>query len=69
MHVDVWLQFYNNERYHSDRDCFGKTPIQTWKESLHLAKDVILDAINEHFVCLYFVERRGNCFCQGEAFQ
>jgi transposase InsO family protein len=40
--IDQWLQFYNNERAHSGRYCFGKTPIQTFKDSKSLAqaKDV-----------------------------
>ena len=40
--IDQWLQFYNNERAHSGRYCFGKTPMQTFKDSKNLAtqKDV-----------------------------
>jgi len=40
--IDQWLQFYNNERAHSGRYCFGKTPMQTFKDSKSLAtaKDV-----------------------------
>ena len=26
--VDTWLISYNNERSHSGKHCFGKTPIQ-----------------------------------------
>lgn len=35
--VDEWLEFYNQERPHSGRYCYGKTPMQTWRDSLHLA--------------------------------
>lgn len=40
--IDQWLQFYNNERAHSGRYCFGKTPMQTFNDSklLAQAKDV-----------------------------
>src|SRR5690349_762474 len=40
--IDQWLQIYNNERAHSGRYCFGKTPMQTFIESkvLAQAKDV-----------------------------
>jgi transposase InsO family protein len=41
--VDEWLVYYNNERPHSGRYCYGKTPMQTWKESKHLAEDKTLE--------------------------
>lgn len=37
--LDAWLLFYNNERTHSGRYCYGKTPMQTFLESLPLAKE------------------------------
>lgn len=36
--LDDWLQHYNHERPHSGRYCFGKTPMETFRESLILAK-------------------------------
>lgn len=50
--VDVWLQYYNNERPHSGKYCLGKTPMQTWRESIHLAKEKLLDTLNENFISL-----------------
>lgn len=44
--LDIWLDYYNNHRTHSGKYCFGKTPMQTWKDSLHLAKEKLL---NNHF--------------------
>src|SRR4051794_16421859 len=40
--IDQWQQFYNNERPHSGRYCYGKTPTQTFMDSKGLAqaKDV-----------------------------
>lgn len=35
--VDGWLQQYNEERPHSGRYCYGKTPWQTFLDSKHLA--------------------------------
>ena len=35
--VDHWLRVYNEERPHSGRYCYGKTPWQTFLESKHLA--------------------------------
>jgi transposase InsO family protein len=45
--LDQWMEYYNNERPHSGRYCFGKTPTATFLESLPLAKEKIL---NENFV-------------------
>ena len=50
--VDIWLMYYNNERPHSGKYCYGKTPIQTWKDSLHLTKEKLLDTLNQNFVSL-----------------
>jgi len=36
--VDHWLNYYNWERPHSGRYCYGNTPMQTLTNSLHLAK-------------------------------
>ena len=36
--------FYNRERIHSGKCCFGKTPMQTFLESKHLAKEKKLDS-------------------------
>ena len=36
--IDQWITFYNEERPHSGRYCFGKTPMQTFLDSKELAK-------------------------------
>lgn len=36
--IDQWLRFYNEQRPHSGRYCFGKTPAQTFTDSKELAK-------------------------------
>jgi len=43
--LDEWLIYYNNERSHSGRYCFGKTPMQTWLDSKELAKEKRLDQL------------------------
>lgn len=43
--LDEWLQYYNNERAHSGRYCFGKTPMQTWLDSKELAKEKRIDQL------------------------
>jgi transposase InsO family protein len=42
--LDQWIEHYNNERPHSGRYCYGKTPRQTFQDSIHLAKEKILDS-------------------------
>lgn len=41
--LDEWMQRYNNERTHSGKFCFGKTPAQTSTGSKHLAESKLLD--------------------------
>jgi len=41
--LDEWMAYYNNERTHSGRYCYGKTPMQTFQDSVAIAKDKILD--------------------------
>jgi transposase InsO family protein len=40
--LDEWMNYYNQERPHSGRFCFGKTPMQTFKESLILARQKLI---------------------------
>lgn len=37
--VDEWIKEYNEERTHTGKYCFGKTPIQTFLDSIKLAKE------------------------------
>ncbi len=41
--LDAWVDWYNNDRTHSGRYCYGKTPMQTFNESKHMAKEKELD--------------------------
>jgi transposase InsO family protein len=40
--LDAYLESYNAERPHQGRWCFGKTPIQTFLDSLELAREKLL---------------------------
>lgn len=40
--LDVWLDEYNNQRTHSGKFCYGRTPMQTFLETLPLAKEKLL---------------------------
>jgi len=46
--LDEWLVYYNNERTHSGKYCFGKTPIQTFLDSLEIARAKQLDRLKEN---------------------
>ena len=43
--LDAWLQEYNCQRIHSGKYCYGRTPMQTFVESLPLAKEKMLDEL------------------------
>ena len=40
--LDEWFKEYNEERTHSGKYCYGKTPMQTFRDSLHLATEKML---------------------------
>ena len=41
--LDAWLREYNEERAHSGKYCYGKTPLQTFLDSKRLAQEKMLD--------------------------
>jgi transposase InsO family protein len=43
--VDMWLEEYNQNRPHSGKYCFGKTPMQTFLDSRHMAQEKELDRL------------------------
>jgi transposase InsO family protein len=43
--VDRWIKSYNEERPHSGRFCFGKTPMQTFLDSKQLVEQKMLDQL------------------------
>jgi transposase InsO family protein len=43
--VDQWIGQYNEERPHSGRFCFGKTPMQTFQDSKKLVEAKMLDQL------------------------
>lgn len=50
--LDLWLEYYNQHRTHTGKYCFGRTPMQTWKDSLHLTKEKMLHTHYQNFVPL-----------------
>lgn len=43
--LDVWLGEYNEQREHSGKYCYGKTPGQTFLDAKHLAQQKMLDEL------------------------
>ena len=43
--LDQWMKYYNEERPHSGRYCYGKTPMQTFSDSKQFAKQKMLDQL------------------------
>lgn len=43
--LDIWIEEYNSQRTHIGKYCFGKTPMETFVESKHLAQAKMLDKI------------------------
>ena len=41
--VDQWLRHYNEVRTHQGRWCYGKTPMQTFLDSLPIAREKSID--------------------------
>lgn len=41
--LDDWIKVYNEQRTHSGKHCYGKTPMQTFKDAIPLAKEKALD--------------------------
>jgi transposase InsO family protein len=42
--LDNWFLEYNQQRTHSGKYCFGKTPMQTFLDSIPLAKEKMIDS-------------------------
>jgi transposase InsO family protein len=42
--LDLWIREYNTGRTHQGRWCYGKTPMQTFLDTLSVAKEKLLQA-------------------------
>ena len=40
--LDIWITQYNRERTHQGRWCYGKTPMQTFLDTLNLAREKLI---------------------------
>lgn len=46
--LDNWMQYYNQDRTHTGKFCYGKTPMQTFESSIYLAKERMLETLIEN---------------------
>lgn len=44
--LDEWLEYYNNERPHSGKYCYGKIPMETFLTSKHLAEEKQINGLS-----------------------
>jgi hypothetical protein len=51
--LDAWLRYYNEERPHSGRYCYGTTPMQTWRDSKPLVEEKMLERQHQPVVVHY----------------
>lgn len=45
--LDRWVDHYNSQRTHSGKYCFGKTPMETFSDTLLLAKEKLLENLKD----------------------
>ena len=45
--LDHWMERYNNERVHQGKRCQGRTPMETFRENIELAKEKIWAMMEE----------------------
>ena len=45
--LDQWIKQYNQQRPHSGKHCYGKTPMQTFEDAIPMAKEKMLDATKQ----------------------
>lgn len=47
------MTYYNQDRTHTGKYCFGKTPMQTFNNTIHLAKEKMLETLKEDLLITY----------------
>ena len=52
--LNNWMWYYNNERTHSGKYCYGKTPMQTFVDSKSIAKEKLLEKVMQQQNILTF---------------
>ena len=44
--LDEWINYYNQDRVHSGKHCYGKMPMQTFIDSRRIDRLVLSDRLN-----------------------
>lgn len=52
--LNNWMWYYNNERTHSGKHCYGKTPMQTFVDNKPIAKEKLLEKVMQQQNMLTF---------------
>jgi hypothetical protein len=60
--LDSWINDYNINRTHSGKFCFGKTPLQTFKDTIQLAKEHYLENLVETSIKQNVLENENEIF-------
>lgn len=55
--LDRWMTYYNQDRTHTGKYCFGKTPMQTFNDTIHLAREKMLETLKEDQLVTYPVQK------------
>lgn len=45
--LDVWIMEYNEQRTHTGKYCYGKTPMQTFLDTKKVAQDRVLESLHQ----------------------
>ncbi len=63
--LDAWMNVYNTQRTHSGKFCFGKTPMQTFIESIAVARKYRLQ--NQETIQLNETDKSYSVLCNEES--
>jgi hypothetical protein len=55
--LDRWMTYYNQDRTHTGKYCFGKTPMHTFNDTVHLAREKMLETLKEDQLVTYPVQK------------
>jgi len=48
--LDLWVKHYNEDRTHQGKHCNGRTPLQTFKDGLSIAAELMIDQNSLGFI-------------------
>ncbi|WP_293925627.1 IS481 family transposase [Sphingobacterium sp. UBA6320] len=54
--LDRWMIYYNQDRIHTGKYCFGKTPMNTFNDTNNLAREKMREALKEEQLVTYSMQ-------------